>query len=456
MSHINPLQSRLNCFYTITAIAANLAAITGIVLGILSILSACHMGIGGLATIGLYGSLGIFLSGIAVFILFIIFTALFFLLKTKSIEALNKKSNSYSEEAEALDESDKIDDEEPFLSPLPNETIQEILGYLQTKDLINVSQVNKHAHENAKEALLYHAKRRGYQGENNQKESMTYLRNRLNAVKFIKKIIPEDDRVLRKRRIPFLKTLDTESTLDKLESDKDSLKKLQPKFNSRLNQAAKTGQKKEVIELLQDFGADVNSQGYLGQTALHWAAQKEDIDLIHQLIRQGADINALTNYGHKTPLFLAVSYGKIYAVQALLEAGADPNIISTVGGNTPLHQAVRHNVLEIGDLLLRAGANINAQNYTGMTPLHLSISLFRTKMPKFLLGLRADPNILDNRGYTSLHTAVSLNSFDLVKLLLAEGANRNLQNNWGHTPETLARGFLGYHSLANYIRDYGN
>lgn len=61
------------------------------------------------------------------------------------------------------------------------------------------------------------------------------------------------------------------------------------------------------------------------QNKLVDAAVKDDIALIGDLTRKGADVNGTNKYG-MTPLVVAVSYRNIRAAKALLELGADPNL----------------------------------------------------------------------------------------------------------------------------------
>jgi len=61
------------------------------------------------------------------------------------------------------------------------------------------------------------------------------------------------------------------------------------------------------------------------QNKLVDAAAKDDITMIGDLIRNGADVNGTNKHG-MTPLLVAVSYHSLRAAKALLELGADPNL----------------------------------------------------------------------------------------------------------------------------------
>jgi ankyrin repeat protein len=83
--------------------------------------------------------------------------------------------------------------------------------------------------------------------------------------------------------------------------------------------------------LLKDGGAQVTSLTNDGCTALHFFARGEPKDwqyfedTIALMIQHGADLNSQTKYG-ETPLYQAVTQGKIESVKILIRLGADVNL----------------------------------------------------------------------------------------------------------------------------------
>lgn len=71
-----------------------------------------------------------------------------------------------------------------------------------------------------------------------------------------------------------------------------------------LLQLATSHNQKELVEMLLAYGADVNSGGRKGFTALHFAALRGNVEIGKMLIEKGADVNMKTKDG-VTPLYFA-------------------------------------------------------------------------------------------------------------------------------------------------------
>src|SRR4051812_11533629 len=91
----------------------------------------------------------------------------------------------------------------------------------------------------------------------------------------------------------------------------------------RLIEAVKTSQSGTVQALLQQH-VNANTAEPDGTTALHWAAQKNNVEAAGLLLRAGANARTANRYG-VTPLSLAAANGNAMLIELLLKAGADPN-----------------------------------------------------------------------------------------------------------------------------------
>ena len=92
----------------------------------------------------------------------------------------------------------------------------------------------------------------------------------------------------------------------------------QKELNTQLLKGIAEGNLKRVIELLE-MGADIEANDN-GNTALHIAVIYKDLEIMRELLRRGADIEATNNNGC-TALFLARVYKNVKVIKELLEHG---------------------------------------------------------------------------------------------------------------------------------------
>src|SRR5436190_14125694 len=99
--------------------------------------------------------------------------------------------------------------------------------------------------------------------------------------------------------------------------------------------------------------ADVNAPQVDGTTALHWAVERDDVELAELLLTAGARVNARTREG-VTPLQLAAINGSAHMLARLIKSGADANAPLTPAGDTALMLAARTGKTDAIRLLLEA------------------------------------------------------------------------------------------------------
>ncbi|KAG4439975.1 hypothetical protein IFR05_004549 [Cadophora sp. M221] len=225
----------------------------------------------------------------------------------------------------------------------------------------------------------------------------------------------------------------------------------------------------ELIQLLLDYGADINLAGNRwGQTPLQAAVSTGSIELVQILLDRGADINdPATPSDYGTPLAMAVKTGSIPLIQLLLDRGADINApAEECNSETAFQTAILYQSnVELIQFLLKRGADVNAPAgpFDGRTALQAAIDSFwrspshehiqilidngadvnappatkggmtalqaaaiggNLKIALTLLELGADPNALGSReeGRTALEGAAEHGRLDMVQLLLNAGA----------------------------------
>lgn len=242
------------------------------------------------------------------------------------------------------------------------------------------------------------------------------------------------------------------------------------------------GNKQAVRELLLKK-ADVNAPQADGSTALHWAAQADDLELAGLLIKAGAKAS-VANVTGATPLLLASVNGSAAMIDRLIAAGADPNVPLNASGDTALMMASRAGKLDAVRVLLDRGAKVDTQEtWGGTNALMWAVAEKHSAVAKLLVERRADVNArsyyvpsASGRGFegttpvpnktgqefeefasgwlTPLMMAARENDLESARLLVKAGADINAQSGDGKDALSLAF-FDGSYDVADFLIDSG-
>ena len=226
----------------------------------------------------------------------------------------------------------------------------------------------------------------------------------------------------------------------------------------------------ELAAYLLDQGADPN-HAEAGWNALHQAVLTrrmnvgfgapgpfasgtlDSIDLVHELIAHGVDVNArMTRNGMRdgqrnrfnrlgaTAFMLAAKVTDVEAMRVLLDAGADPTT-PTADGTTPLMVASglaiwnpgedggsltgqEDEVLEAVRICVELGNDVNATNYRGETALHGVGFRGVNTVVDYLVEQGADLEALTEDGWSPLAIARGLSYSDFYKAQVHTAARR--------------------------------
>jgi ankyrin repeat protein len=166
----------------------------------------------------------------------------------------------------------------------------------------------------------------------------------------------------------------------------------------RLAEAVQNGDPVAVRNLVAQK-ADVNAPMPDGSTALHWAAESDDLETVDLLLRAGANPKAKDRYGF-TPLYFAATNGSAPIIRKLLDAGADPNA-ADAQKETALMTAARSGSLDAMKALLQKGAAVNAKDaVTEQTALMWAVRSNHTDEAELLLEYGAEVNTATRTGKT--------------------------------------------------------
>lgn len=199
--------------------------------------------------------------------------------------------------------------------------------------------------------------------------------------------------------------------------------------------------------------ADVNGALPDGTTALHWAVERDDVDLVTKVLAAGAKVNTASRFG-VTPLSLACRNGNASIVNALIRAGAD---VSTPlpNGETPLMIAARTGRVEPVKRLLERGVDVNAKEpHAGQTAIMWAIAEGHAEVVETLIKAGGSVTEPSKRGFTPLLFAARNGDLATTKLLLGAGVQVNDASKDGTTALVIAtiRSHVDY---AKFLLDLG-
>lgn len=163
--------------------------------------------------------------------------------------------------------------------------------------------------------------------------------------------------------------------------------------------AAKNPNEKIVKELLRSKIIDSNQK----LEALLESLENNNIEVFKVLLRNTDGINYYINFNRETILMRAYAKGRLDIVDELIKAGADINA-SDNSGNTILHLVCMESKTnkEIVEKLINGGADINAKNNDGMTPLMFACASGDPVLVDVLIAAGADVNAKNMNGATAL------------------------------------------------------
>jgi len=181
-----------------------------------------------------------------------------------------------------------------------------------------------------------------------------------------------------------------------LAADPTLAKSHNPNGVSALMQARYEG-RHEIVELLRTKAGD---------TDIFEAATLGDVARLRELLTGSADLAKSYSADGFTALHLATFFGQLEAAEELLRQGADVNAIASNNMRvTVINSAAASGRADVVKLVLRAGADPNARQMMGYTALHAAAARDNVEMVKDLLDAGADPSLTNDEGKTAADKA---------------------------------------------------
>ena len=206
---------------------------------------------------------------------------------------------------------------------------------------------------------------------------------------------------------------------------------------------------KDIVKLLIKNGADINYLTETSQTPatiaykygfkelavyltgltdfsdfseggfLSLVVQRNDYDFADLLLNKGINVNGRQNF--HVPIIEAIEYGNWNMVDFLIKKGAEVNIVSHE--ESPMSLLMRYNNWERIEQFLSLGADINTFDRDGNSLLIRALEFNKNSFAKSLIEKGLDINIKNYNGKDALYYAIENDNFEMVKYLVDKGAN---------------------------------
>ncbi|MHA7841547.1 MAG: ankyrin repeat domain-containing protein [Gammaproteobacteria bacterium] len=204
---------------------------------------------------------------------------------------------------------------------------------------------------------------------------------------------------------------------------------------------------------LQNF--DIESRGQHGRTAFLLAAAKGQLEVLQLLEKRGADIHAEDKYGNNALHTASLFSGDKSTVAWLLTRDGFSIESRSAGrcGRTPFLCAAEWNQLEVLKFLQEKGANIHAVDDNGNNALHIALlNLANVSTVKWLLDLnRYDIDSRGEYGRTALMLAAQKGQLKALQLLQERGADIHAVDDQGNNALHIASLFSGDKSTVAWL-----
>ena len=250
----------------------------------------------------------------------------------------------------------------------------------------------------------------------------------------------------------------------------------------------------EVVQVLIDAGADIETEDEEGRSPLHWACRSGALAVVKMLVQAGARVRATSDFGN-TCLMFAANHGHTETVrylvslpemdlnhvdengntavlavaeanhadvmEVLIDAGADIEVKGSSGisdGHSPLLLASKLGHLRVVKVLVKAGADVCATASEGNICLTHAACNGHTETVRYLLGLpEVDVDQAGEHGLTALHGAVMQNDAkfaDVMQLLIDAGADIDAKDECSWTPLIMCHSCMCAHDVLYLASGY--
>nr|XP_047126785.1 serine/threonine-protein phosphatase 6 regulatory ankyrin repeat subunit A-like [Hydra vulgaris] len=179
-----------------------------------------------------------------------------------------------------------------------------------------------------------------------------------------------------------------------------------------------------IIRLLVQAEANINQVNLEGQTPLHIAVAESDVDSVEYLINENAS-GIIKDKKYRNALHIATEIGNMDIIELLIEkCHIDINELSK-DGSTLVHLAAKSGHVQAMIYFIQKGIAVKTPNKEGAEALHEACKQGHLGVVRKLIANGAKIERCTKDNYTPLHIAVRYGKYDVVQLLIGAGANVN-------------------------------
>ncbi|XP_055387350.1 serine/threonine-protein phosphatase 6 regulatory ankyrin repeat subunit A isoform X6 [Condylostylus longicornis] len=178
----------------------------------------------------------------------------------------------------------------------------------------------------------------------------------------------------------------------------------------------------DMCRILVDYGTNVDTQNAEGQTPLHIAAAEGDEQLVKYFygVRASASI---ADKQDRTPMHLAAENGHAHIIEILADKFKASIYERTKDGSTLMHIASLNGHAECATMLFKKGVYLHMPNKDGARSIHTAARYGHTGIINTLLAKGEKVDVTTNDNHTALHIAVESAKPAVVETLLGFGAD---------------------------------
>lgn len=235
-------------------------------------------------------------------------------------------------------------------------------------------------------------------------------------------------------------------------------------LEANVRTAAEYGQLRLMVHLLDRHAIFIDSACQdSGETAIHYAAANDHLDIMEALFARGADL-AITDAENRSAIHYSISGSGYRCLEFLLGHNVDVNITDQ-DGMTAWHEAISCDnikalkMLAISHRYESTPPQETATPRSSLSPLSLAAKkAVSVEFLSLLITAGCSVQDVDDVGYTALHHAAEVCSVSKLQYLVENGSDVSAISQDGSSPLHLAVRSKGAHSYEgiSYLIDNGS